>query len=411
MPNFEQLWPTRLRQHLRQQNRYLRYVFNDNLLLALIFIVGALAYWYQKQLQLISQPVVWANLVLILVLGLSICIGHYASLLTTADQVFLMPREAQLKSYLLRARRYSMILPTLFVAVLGFILTPFVLRATHLTLTQWLILILGTWLFKDASMRWQMLVQVHDDRRQKQVWSVILILSLLTSLTISLYGKMAWLYLLVGLVVDGWLWQLLEQQLNQKQIAWLALITAENNRQRRLLQFYNLFVDVPGVGGQIRQRRYLQGLISWWSAKQDNVDGRLYLQAFVRRSDYSYIWLRFVIFGAVLLALIAQIWLLGVLALLFIYLTGYQLLPLYHHFDNNALYRLYPRLGKSRQQAFFHILAPLLALEWLLQSVVLLIHLRGQVWAWLICLGGLGLIKWLVTSHLPNKLRKNKKER
>lgn len=411
MPDFEQLWPTRLRQHLRQQSRYLRYVFNDNLLLALIFIVGALAYWYQKQLQVISQPLPWANLVVILILGLSLGVGHYASLLSTADQVFLMPREAQMAAYFLRARRYSMILPTLFVVMVGFILTPFVLRATQLTWTQWLLIVLGTWLFKDASLRWEVLVHVHNDRHQKQFWRLGLILIFALSLLISLYGQIAWVYLLVSLIVDAVLWQLLRQQLNQKQIAWLALITTENNRQRRLLQFYNLFVDVPGVGGQIRQRRYLQGLISRWLAKQTNVDGQLYLQAFIRRTDYSHIWLRFVVFGAILLALISQVWLAGVLALLFIYLTGYQLLPLYRHFDDNALYRLYPRSQTSRQQAFFHILTVLLIGEWLLQSVVLLIHLRGQVWAWLICLAGFVLIKWLVDRQLPKTLQKNQKER
>ncbi|WP_261806082.1 ABC transporter permease [Lapidilactobacillus luobeiensis] len=410
MSDFAKMWADRRRQHLIKQSKYLQYVFNDHLILAFVFLAGALAFWYSNFLQTIKLPLAWAPYLISGILLATLSVGRLATLVVNADQVFLLPREAEMSQYLRRARWLSLILPGALLISVGVILTPFTLRATQLDLTQWWLVVLTLLIFKDLDLWRQYFACFTSWSSKRQRESVILIYCGATLSLLLSFGLTSWW----GLLLAGVLWGgriYFDRRSDLQTVAWYQLIAQENVRQVRLLRFYNLFVDVPEIGGHVVQRRWLDRLIQAWSQRQPGPYRYLFIRAFLRRTDYSNIWLRFVVIGVVLLALIQQPALLLIIALLFLYLTGYQLLPLVHHFDHNALAKLLPTVPAAQQQQFTSVLRPLLLIEWLAYSITILIHLGfARLPLALALIAGTLLFLYLFLKfYLPQRLSAGKK--
>lgn len=410
MSDFQQLWSQRLKQHLRQQNKYLRYVFNDHLILALVFVVGALAFWYSNYLATITAPLWWAPALVSVVLLIVLFIGRLATLMVRADQLFLLPRESQFGAYLRHAHRYSLALPIFAMVLASLVLTPFVLRATNLAGVTWLALVLSLFIYKDLEL-WLELDQVLLSPQAKAVpWRRWLAAVALVSWLLGFYLT-PWISLGVAVAADL-VWRGTHRQfLASTRLDWRVLIEAEASRQFRLLRFYNLFIDVPEVGGHVVANPLLNHCLAWWTRRQKGTFTYLYQRAFLRRTDYLNIWLRFWVIGMILIAVIQQPAVVAVLFLLFLYLTGYQLLPLYHHFDHNALTQLYPVLLTEREADFRRVLQPLLLLQWLGYSIVLLV--TGPQHGWLLVAGlivaGLALVLLFLRLYLPRRLQMKKR--
>lgn len=109
-----QLWQKRVRQHIQEQVKYLKLVFNDHFVLALIFLLGALGYTYANAVKALDPSAWWLKLLLSLVLLAAVSFGRFATLLKEADSVFLLPKESDLPVYLKAARGYSAWLPVIF---------------------------------------------------------------------------------------------------------------------------------------------------------------------------------------------------------------------------------------------------------------------------------------------------------
>ncbi|WP_164506839.1 ABC transporter permease [Lapidilactobacillus bayanensis] len=408
MRKFDDLWHTRQRLHLLEQSKYLRYVFNDHLMIAVIFLFGALAYWYSQQLRLITQPLWWAQLLVAAVLLISLTLGHLATLLRPADQIFLLPAEKEMQRYLVRARRYSLLLPLfVLIAVVG-VLTPFALRATRLTGINWGLTLVGLLILKDIQL-WLQLLQLFDfSGRQKQqlvalFWGIAVV-----GLLLSVYGY-AWLLVLLALGLDILLMAQAKKLLSAQRLVWRAAIAKENRRQEVINRFYNLFVDVPGISSSVHRRKWLDPVTKLLAGRQNNAFRFLFSRTFMRRSEYSNIWLRFCIVGLVLIFAVKQPLVLLIIVLLFLFLTGYQLLPLYRHFDHNALIAIFPTTTATKQAAFIQVMTRVLAVEWVIDNVAVLISLGVNLWSVAIVLVSLALLVLLLRLYLPLRLKQRQK--
>lgn len=408
MRKLDDLWHTRQQRHLLQQSKYLRYVFNDHLMIAVIFLFGALAYWYSQQLRLVKQVLWWAPLLVVVVMLLGLSIGHLATLLKPADQIFLLPAEASLHRYLAKARRYSLLLPLFALIAIGGVLTPFVVRATALSGVEWLLTLIGLLILKDIHL-WLQLLQLFDfpKRQQQQLkwlfWGITV-----AGLLLSVYG-LGWLFSILVLGLDILLASQTKKMLQPQRLMWREAIARENRRQTVIDRFYNLFVDVPGISSSVHRRKWLDPLVKLLGGRPQDSYRFLFSRAFVRSSEYSNIWLRFCLVGIILIAVIKQPLLLLVIVLLFLFLTGYQLLPLYHHFDHNALATLLPISEKEKQTAFIQVITRVLLIEWLVDSVAIVLSLAGQLWSLLIILAALALIIIFLRLYLPLRLKQHQK--
>ncbi|EGF48798.1 hypothetical protein AAULR_14254, partial [Lacticaseibacillus rhamnosus MTCC 5462] len=82
----------------------------------------------------------------------------------------------------------------------------------------------------------------------------------------------------------------------------------------------------PGLANSVHRRRYLDGL-KLVKPRQATTWLSLYLRGFLRGGEYLGLYLRLLVIGAVIVAVLSPWWLALGFAILFLYMVGFQLLP------------------------------------------------------------------------------------
>ena len=100
--NSQNLWNERFQGHVKDYQKYLRYMFNDHLLIVLLFVVAGGALQYQAWLETIEEDFP-ASLILAVLLPLLITRSRIATFLHEADQAFLLPAETRMRTYFWRS--------------------------------------------------------------------------------------------------------------------------------------------------------------------------------------------------------------------------------------------------------------------------------------------------------------------
>lgn len=396
------LWQKRVQKHIQEQVKYLRLVFNDHFVIAIIFLLGALGYTYANAVKGLDPQAWWLKPVLSLVLLVAVSFGRLATLLKEADSVFLLPKESGLVTYLKSARLYSSWLPLIAMAFVTLLVAPLLLitktvPAWHIAVALITLVIIKDRRFSIQLRQWYQ----ADETQATKVLSLILDLAIIAS---QLYQ---WLNL-VGVLVALGLAYYQRQQLARVQktqlFDWLAAVGAEDSRMGRIYRLYNLFTDVPGLSSQVKRRRYLDGLLKPITAKPANTYLYLYARGFLRGTEFSGLYIRLVVLGGIILCFSHIWWLSLALGLLLIYLVGFQLLPFYNQYDQIIFTHLYPVSTTKRIQAFSQLMRTLLLLQALLFSVILLVTLGMTIQVGLSVLALFVLVIGFVQFYLPKRL-------
>lgn len=396
------LWQKRVQKHIQEQVKYLRLVFNDHFVIAIIFLLGALGYTYANAVKGLDPRAWWLKPVLSLVLLAAVSFGRLATLLKEADSVFLLPKESGLVTYLKSARLYSSWLPLIAMAFVTLLVAPLLLitktvPAWHIAVALITLVIIKDRRFSIQLRQWYQ----ADETQATKGLSLILDLAIIAS---QLYQ---WLNL-VGVLVALGLAYYQRQQLARVQktqlFDWLAAVGAEDSRMGRIYRLYNLFTDVPGLSSQVKRRRYLDGLLKLITAKPANTYLYLYARGFLRGTEFSGLYIRLVVLGGIILCFSHIWWLSLALGLLLIYLVGFQLLPFYNQYDQIIFTHLYPVPTTKRIQAFSQLMRTLLLLQALLFSVILLVTLGMTIQVGLSVLALFVLVIGFVQFYLPKRL-------
>lgn len=396
------LWQKRVQKHIQEQVKYLRLVFNDHFVIAIIFLLGALGYTYANAVKGLDPQAWWLKPVLSLVLLAAVSFGRLATLLKEADSVFLLPKESGLVTYLKSARLYSSWVPLIAMAFVTLLVAPLLLitktvPAWHIAVALITLVIIKDRRFSIQLRQWYQ----ADETQATKGLSLILDLAIIAS---QLYQ---WLNL-VGVLVALGLAYYQRQQLARVQktqlFDWLAAVGAEDSRMGRIYRLYNLFTDVPGLSSQVKRRRYLDGLLKPITAKPANTYLYLYARGFLRGTEFSGLYIRLVVLGGIILCFSHIWWLSLALGLLLIYLVGFQLLPFYNQYDQIIFTHLYPVPTTKRIQAFSQLMRTLLLLQALLFSVILLVTLGMTIQVGLSVLALFVLVIGFVQFYLPKRL-------
>ena len=135
----------------------------------------------------------------------------------------------------------------------------------------------------------------------------------------------------------------------------------------------NLFTDVPKLKNQIKRRKWLDRFITRIPFHQDASFSYLFARTLFRSGDYWGLYCRLTIIGVLVHLFITS----GIgeiiLAVLFVYLTGFQLLPLWKHHQLNMMTELYPVAEKMKQRSFLIILRNLLFVQTVIFTICILI--------------------------------------
>ncbi|WDC92451.1 ABC transporter permease [Latilactobacillus curvatus] len=396
------LWQKRVQKHIQEQVKYLRLVFNDHFVIAIIFLLGALGYTYANAVKGLDPRAWWLKPVLSLVLLAAVSFGRLATLLKEADSVFLLPKESGLVTYLKSARLYSSWLPLIAMAFVTLLVAPLLLITKTVPAWHIAVVLITLVIIKDRRFSIQLRQWYQADETQATKG-----LSLILDLAIIASQLYQWLNL-VGVLVALGLAYYQRQQLVRVQktqlFDWLAAVGAEDSRMGRIYRLYNLFTDVPGLSSQVKRRRYLDGLLKLITAKPANTYLYLYARGFLRGTEFSGLYIRLVVLGGIILCFSHIWWLSLALGLLLIYLVGFQLLPFYNQYDKIIFTHLYPVSTTKRIQAFSQLMRTLLLLQALLFSVILLVTLGMTIQVGLSVLALFVLVIGFVQFYLPKRL-------
>lgn len=368
----------RVHQHQKKIQRYLRYVFNDHFALTMTFLVGGIGLYYSNLLKTLPTPFPLGKLLVIAFWLMTLHIGRFASLTQLPDQVFLLPKEKQMRGYLAKALNYSLYFPLGVLFLTTAMAMPMVVIATGtVTFSETLLFIGMMWCLKYSHLLIQRIGFFQEMEQQKKRAYALWFLTCILILALSLWLA-PWIALIIAILQSvifyQWLWIKMDAPID-----WEKLLNGEQSRLRRLYQFINLFTDVPEVQGQVKRRAYLDGLFSKIAFKQENTTLYLLSRHFVRGTEYSGLYLRLTVIGSLILFFVNDWYFSLGIGSLFIYLIGFQLLPLSQRFRYVTTFQLYPIPTEQTKIAVQKLILRLLLVTAVCFSVMSMISL-SQLW-------------------------------
>ena len=400
-----QLFKNRRARHLREMAKYLRLVFNDFFVFALLFFLGGLGLGYSNLLKTLTSGLWWAPLVALVVLGITVQVGRFATLIEDADRVFLLPKERAMQGYLVAARRYSQWLAQATQLIVLFIMTPYLRVTLSWSLATVAGLAVTQVILKDTLLRLDLAsaYQVTGQRRMNH-WTNKWGLSLIV-LAVGLWAN-PWTAAILAVLADGAVAVWFQQHWQRQQIRWREQIALEDNRMLGIYRFFNLFTDVPIVSGTIHRRHYLDGLLRRIPVRHDQAYLYLYSRGMLRGTEFSGLVVRLTVIGMILLAFIQGTWLPVILTALFIYLIGFQLLPFFQQYDDIVFTHVYPLTWEQRLRSFVQLVTLILTTTAGLMCLVVILADRRLLPA----LGTVGVaaveVWYLARVYTPQRLKR-----
>lgn len=390
----------RLSAHIKETSRYLKYIFNGHIAVAMFFLVTAIAFYYQQWLAQLPDnfPVAW---VIGIAFGLLVSYSPVRTLLQVPDLVFLVPAEQRMDAYFRNSLIYSFVIQlyqvALVVAALGPLYThAYPERPGSLYLyTIVVVIIVKGW---NLLANWWML-KVRDDRmRQIDIVIRFFLNSAIFYFLIS--GEM----LFAGIITVMFILLFLNNyRISQKQdgLAWELLVDKDQGKMQAFYRIANMFTDVPHIRSPIKKRKWLTLFMGRVPFMKKSTYTFLYRLSFARSGDYLGMYVRLLIVGGLFIYFIPNSWMKLLFALLFLYLSSFQMITLYDHHRTIVWLDLYPVEQKIRQESLMKFLLQLTLVK---TSIFSLIFLFSQDWfGFILALLGGVIFSFLFTNGYVKK--------
>lgn len=396
----------RLSENFKQSVKYLTLVFNDFFILALIFLFGALMFWYAQAMKTMPGNLWFYKPLVGLILWLPLLTGHLVTLIKEADMQFLFTQDEQMSEYLKPMYRYSLILPWILELLLAGILFPFATIKAGISVAGYVLLVIAMLALKAS----QLDLEEHNLYFGRRVSNAVANLIVLAIALLSAYYPIAGVILAgLSVFIAPNYQPTFGQKINvKKQFDWHYAIESEKARKDRVYSIFSMFTDVEEKQVTIKRRKYLDFLLPKSLAKE-NPNLFLYRRSLLRNPEYLNLLVRMTVF-AILISWLVQDWrwALG-LSCLVIFLTVYQLLPMATEFDSNIMYRVYPIVLNNRGKDLVQVLNIGLLIQWLIVSIFWLIVLPIDAHLWLSIAVLLVFTAVINYGYLPVRVKRQNK--
>lgn len=362
MFNAPDLFKQRLSEYIKEMNRYLRYMFNGHIAVALFFLIAAIAVYYQRWLETLPPDFPTASIIGI-IFGILASYTPVRTLLQEPDLVFLIPAEHKMNPYFKRTLILSFVqqmLPTLFIvaALSPLYFQSFPDRGGKLYLLTFLVLLIFK-VWNLIASWWMLKVRHNTVRRLDQFVRLllnVLIFYFIIKGTLILAGVMTVLFVMLFLYD-------LYYSRQRVGIVWDILVNADLNRMHTFYRIANMFTDVPHLKNRVKKRKWLKFLTDHIAYGRRHTYDYLYRIAFIRSGDYLGMYLRLVAIGGILIFVIPNEWMKLIFAILFLYLTSFQMITLYRHFRMNMWLDLYPVEIEIRRKSVMRLLVNMTGIQ------------------------------------------------
>jgi ABC-2 type transport system permease protein len=382
----KKLWKDRSVHRLKEFGVYLRYILNGHLVVVLLFLIGTAAFYYQEWISSLS-PVFPAEIIIAIILGIFLTHSPVYTFLLEADQVFLIPLETRLKGYFLRSGLLSLVFQGYILLMVLAIVMPMYAHVSgngfqSFFIFLFILLVIKGW---NIAVNWKIHYYVQPS---VYTWDMFVRYFINVLFTFLLFNNAHFVFLLIFALIMASYYRSFYVRTRKMGLKWDLLIAQEEKRMASFYRLANLFTDVPKLKDTVKRRKWLDWLINRISFSQVKTYDYLFARTFLRASDYLGLFVRLTVIGALALYFISfgagQI----VLSLLFIYLTGFQLLPLWKHHQNKLWIDLYPVSHNHKTNAFHSLLMRILIIQSSIFTIVILF--KGQwMFSLLILLSGL----------------------
>jgi len=197
------------------------------------------------------------------------------------------------------------------------------------------------------------MIQLHSERFRFVEASGRLLVTVL-----FLYSWLSGKYVVISvLILFGYLLNSYRIARKRDGLAWDLLIANDEARLGSFYRFVQMFADVPHVKRKMKKRKWLTSLVHTFMEHEHAQSYRyLYLFTFFRSVDYFPLFIRLTVIGILLILFVPLVVLKIGFALLFLYMTLFQLVSLYYHHDTVQWLRLYPLQDGVREQTFTRFL-------------------------------------------------------
>lgn len=379
----KQLWKKRLSETSKEMGRYLRYIFNGHLVVVMLFLLGTAAFYYQEWINSLT-PQFPVAFVMSLVIVPFLTYSPTYTFLKQPDKIFLLPVETKLTDYFFRSQLVSIFFQSYILLLLLAALMPMYVQVYNSSYKQFFLLFFIVVGLKSLNVFIRHDIFYHIERSVHRFDSIVrFFINGLALYLLFSQANMIYVFIFIALLVVLYLY--FHKVRKEKGINWELLIELEEKRMGSFYRLANLFTDVPKLKERIRRRKWLDWLLRSIVNKQENTYTYLYARTFLRSGDYFGLFIRLTIIGGVCIYFVTSTGQL-LFALLFIYLTGFQLMPLRLHHENNLFVELYPVSEEMKMKTFQQILSRVLFIQSLIFTIIIVIKSD-----WLMALVTLGV--------------------
>ncbi|WP_445486579.1 ABC transporter permease [Niallia sp. 03133] len=399
--NEKQLWKDRIGQTAKEYIQYLKYIFNGHLLLVFVFLLGTAAYYYQAWLKRLPEHFP-AGIIMSILLALLVTKSPVYTLLKDADKIFLIPVEVRMARYFIKCMMISFIVQAYFLIIGLGVLMPMYAQMNNQNFRLFWYFLVVLFVSKGLNMfiRWH--VQYFINTNYHYIDSIIrycinmILLYFLFSNSNPIFVVMTLLMLILLLLY-------FHHATKWKGVNWEYLIGQDEKRLSSFYLFANMFTDVPKLKNRIKRRKLFDLFV-----KRIRFDGNkafihLFWRTYFRSGDYFGLTVRLTIIGGGTLYFLSfglgQV----LLALLFLFLTGLQLIPLWNAYQDKLWVDLYPLAGALKTKSFKSLISTVLLLQSILLSLI--IFLKGDLAISLFSIVGSFLFIYLFVRFYLNRKR------
>jgi ABC-2 type transport system permease protein len=396
----KKLWKERASGRAKDLGRYLRYIFNGHLVIVMLFLIGSGAYYYQQWIKSLSTEFP-AAIIMAVLIGIFVTYSPVYNLLLEADRVFLLPLESRLQGYFVRSGVISFIFQGYILLIVLAVLMPLYAHVSGAGYRAFIPFFIALLMIKAWNLASSWRIQYFHSG-YKTDWVIRFLLN--GTFAYLLFKHVNLLMLIIIVLAMAVYYYSLFSKTRNAGLKWDVLIDQEEKRMTSFYRLANLFTDVPKLKDTVKRRIWLDFLINRIAFRQEKTYLYLFSRTFLRSGDYLGLFIRLTVIGILALYFISfglgQI----LLAILFMYLTGFQLLPLWNHHQNKLWIDLYPVPLKFKSQAFHFLLMVILTLQAILFAVF--ISLKGEMTISLLeLLAGIGFSYLFVYMYSKSRLK------
>jgi ABC-2 type transport system permease protein len=366
----KKLWRDRASGRIKDLGRYLRYIFNGHLVVVLLFLIGTASFYYQNWIETLSDNFP-AEVIIAVLIGFLLTYSPVSNFLLEPDQVFILPLEDRLKGYFFRSGGASLVFQGYLLLMVLAVLMPMYAHISSNGFRSFfpflvILLVLKGW---NLATSWRIDYFVNTSIHR---WDTVVRYLINATFTYLLFKQASIFILLLLVAVCVFYYYYFSVQTKKMGLKWDLLISQEEKRMASFYRLANMFTDVPKLRDTVKRRKWLDLFINRISFSQDNTYLYLFSRAFLRSSDYLGLFTRLTVIGVLAIYFISfgigQI----LFGILFLYLTGFQLLPLWNHHQNKLWVDLYPVEQKYKTAAFYSLLMTILAIQAVIFSLFIL---------------------------------------